>query len=578
MLTCGSGRRTLAGVLLAFALLAGCGSEARSTARPGGATESAPPAEARPLVIFVRVEPSSIATRPFSSKGAGLRIPLRMFNGLLTLTDAGGQARPELLVSLPQLNTESWQVFTDGTMRTTYTLRPNLTWHDGNPLTADDFVFAWSVYSHPSLSVANQQPMAAISEVAALDRERFVINWKTLYPEADTLSEYGLELPALPQHILGPAFERIATGGPEAFVTHSFWGPQYVGLGPYRLQGWEPGAFVDATRFESYVLGTPKVSRIRLRFGADQNVVVASLLSGEAHVATENSIGQAAQTLSQEWARTRAGSVFQWPNSWRHMFFQLRADTVNPRALLDARVRKAIAHAVDKHAVSEAVYDGQAIFADTPVWSGSAWGAALDSSVPTYPLDLRASEALMNEAGFGKGADGFYRAGDGRLALELMTTDDPDNVREILVIANSMQTAGFDAQQRVIPAALAQDAQTRATFPSLHIANSGSAESVLRGLASDQIPGPNNRWVGTNRGGWINAEYDRLLPALNTTLDHAERMLVLRQMLRVFGEDVPSVSLFFRAQPFASVVELKGPAVAAPESNLAWNIYEWEFK
>src|SRR5439155_17431673 len=134
------------------------------------------------------------------------------------------------------LNTESWQVFPDGTMQTAYTLRPNLTWHDGQPLTSDDFVFSWRVYSSSELGLANQPPMSAIDEVSATDREHFVIRWKALYPDADTLSTIDRELPALPRHVLGPAFEQIATSGKDAFLNHAFWSPQYVGLGPYRLQ------------------------------------------------------------------------------------------------------------------------------------------------------------------------------------------------------------------------------------------------------------------------------------------------------------------------------------------------------
>lgn len=40
----------------------------------------------------------------------------------------------------------------------------------------------------------------------------------------------------------------------------------------------------------------------------------------------------------------------------------------------------------------------------------------------------------------------------------------------------------------------------------------------------------------------------------------------------------PAISLFFRAQPFAHVVELQGPQEAAPESTVLWNVHEWEFR
>ena len=56
-------------------------------------------------------------------------------------TDVHGADYPVLAASLPTLNTETWTVFPDGRMETTYRLRPGLTWHDGTPLVAEDFVF-----------------------------------------------------------------------------------------------------------------------------------------------------------------------------------------------------------------------------------------------------------------------------------------------------------------------------------------------------------------------------------------------------------------------------------------------------
>ena len=56
-------------------------------------------------------------------------------------------------------------------METTYRLRPNLTWHDGAPLTAEDFVFSWRVYANPDLGLSSHAPIPAISEVTAIDRD-----------------------------------------------------------------------------------------------------------------------------------------------------------------------------------------------------------------------------------------------------------------------------------------------------------------------------------------------------------------------------------------------------------------------
>ncbi|MBM2809795.1 MAG: 4-phytase [Chloroflexi bacterium] len=575
----GAARWTVNGILLATLALTGCGPGQPRVAGPEAAPSTVPPTDAPPLVIFLGNQPNSLAMRPFAAKGRGIYVAWRMFNALPVLTDARGQPQPELLSSLPSLNTDSWQVFPDGTMQTTYTLRPNLTWHDGQPLTSDDFVFSWRVYSSPELGLASQPPMPAMADVVAIDRDRFVIHWKSLYPEADSLSSKSREFPALPQHVLGPAFDQIATGGRDAFTNHSVWGLQYVGLGPYRLQQWEAGDFIDAVRFDGYVLGAPKIPRIQLRFSSDQNVVLAHMLAGEAHVAADSSISQAAaDALSLEWARSNGGTILSSPSNWRSIYFQLRPELANPRAILDPRVRKAVAHSVDREAIAVAIYGGHAITTDTPIWTGSAWGDVVDSSIPAYRLDPRATESLMNQAGFSKASDGFYRGSEGRLSPELATSESPDAVRELLAMANELQAAGLDIQQRVVPVALAQDAQLKATFPTMLVAGTDIGEAALNYLASTQIPTAGNFWQGLNRGGWSSPDYDRLLTSFNNTLDRATRVSLARQMMRVYGEDVPVISLLFPAGLVAHVAKLQGPANTAGESNLAWNVHQWEFK
>ncbi len=233
---------------------------------------------------------------------------------------------------------------------------------------------------------------------------RFVIRWKRPYPGPDVLSLDSLQLPALPQHILDPAFDQLAATGGDSVANQAFWGQRYVGLGPYRLQQWEPGAFIDAVRVEGYALGAPRIPRIQFRFSADDSVVVASLLAGEAQMAADGAIGGNPETLTQQWERTKAGTIFQRPSSLRAVKLQLRPDVANPRALLDLRVRKAIAYAMDKQAISDGAYGGRGIFANTPVFAGSAWGDALDDSIPSYPFDPRAAETLMNQAGLDRTA------------------------------------------------------------------------------------------------------------------------------------------------------------------------------
>ena len=83
-----------------------------------------------------------------------------------------------------------------------------------HPLTADDFVFAYQVYSAPGLSTFIPTPQDRMSEVLAQDPSTVVIRWRSLYADAGLL-KYG-DLDPLPRHILEPMFSAFALQGIES--------------------------------------------------------------------------------------------------------------------------------------------------------------------------------------------------------------------------------------------------------------------------------------------------------------------------------------------------------------------------
>src|SRR5689334_13061732 len=132
---------------LVILALAACAPAPRASQQPTGAAPSAQQSAQssansdRALNMAVKYEVNDLF--PKRTGGASSAYSKRAFNAALALVDTDSTNRPYLAESLPQLNTDAWKVNADGTMETTYTLRPNLTWHDGTALTADDFVFAF---------------------------------------------------------------------------------------------------------------------------------------------------------------------------------------------------------------------------------------------------------------------------------------------------------------------------------------------------------------------------------------------------------------------------------------------------
>ncbi len=128
----------------------------------GGQTGGQQPAQRPPqraLVIALRGEPPSLATKPLVAFTNALRPPLNLFNATLDFTDEREVPFAYLAQEIPQINTDDWRMLPDGRMETTWKLKPNLTWQDGTPLAAEDFVFAWRVYATPQLGVASSPPI-----------------------------------------------------------------------------------------------------------------------------------------------------------------------------------------------------------------------------------------------------------------------------------------------------------------------------------------------------------------------------------------------------------------------------------
>ena len=532
------------------------------------------PTQARTLRIAIRVEPTTIASKsPGLGSGVTLGTVKRIFDADLILKDSNGMVVPYLAESLPQLNTDSWKVFPDGRMETTYRLKPNLVWHDGTPLSTLDFVFSWRAYSLPELGVSREAPLGLFEDVSAPDERTIVIKWQKPYADAGIIST---GLPPLPRHVLEAP---LRDGTADAFAAHPYWTREFIGLGPFRLTAWEPGAFIEGAAFEQHIWGRPRIDRLHMIFISDPNTALANILAGELDLAADTAIQfQGGVTLKQQWGPS-GGSILFAPTLFRQAAFQLRPELANPPAILDVRVRKALAHAANKQELNDLLFDGEGLMADTtPIPPGPAYYREMEQGIERFPYDVRRTQQLMTEAGYRLAPDGLFAGPDGKLTLDVKTNATVEQEREMTVLAAGWRKAGFDFRETVNPAALAQDNEARATFPGLFASSGGFGETTLAGFSSDRIPNVTNRWQGGNRGGWTNTEFDRLSEQFTTSLDRAARDRLVLGMARLYAADLPTIALHFPPTVMAAVAALTGPMPYTADGTFSFNIHEWQFK
>ena len=152
-------------------------------------------------------------------------------------------------------------------------------WHDGTPLTADDFVLGFQMAIDPQLPKSPRGELPSIGEVRAVDARTILAVWKVQSPLANVNGNDGI--PAVPKHLFG---ELYASGDKTAVENSPLWSTQWVGVGPYRMTSWNLGTSMEGAAFDQYFLGRPKIDRVIIRYIGDVNAIVANVLAGEIDV------------------------------------------------------------------------------------------------------------------------------------------------------------------------------------------------------------------------------------------------------------------------------------------------------
>jgi peptide/nickel transport system substrate-binding protein len=560
---------------IAALVLAACAPAAEQAGRTGqSSAEGAMPQ--RTLVVAVRGEAPTIANKPLVGFSGALQDLQSPFNAALDGKDERGVPSPHLAEALPEANTENWRVLPDGRMETTYRLKPTLTWHDGTPLTSADFVFSWQVYSTPELGTAKSAPTAYVEDVVARDDRTFTIVWKQIYADA---GELGDGFPALPRHLLQ---EEFAKDDYAEFPNLAYWSTEYVGLGPYRLTHWEPGTFVEAEAFPEYVLGRPKIERLKILFIPDPNTALANLFAGDGHYVGQFVLApDHAGNLEREWSANRGGTVLYGPTGLRRGHVQLREELVSPAALLDGRVRRALAHALDRLSASEVLHAGKGIVTDSFTSPLVPYYDRIERVIAKYPYDPRRSEQLMAEAGYLRGSEGFFVDQSGNpMDFGVYSSSGTKNEQENAVIVDGLRGSGFNARTNILPAAQSRDSESYTRVPGILAWGGGGSLDTLSNLTIDEVARPENRWRGRNYGAWVSPAYDRAYAAFNQTLKFSDRVTYIAEMNRLISEELPTIMYWYQPIYTAHVAALTGPVPhQTPDSGPGMlRMHEWHRK
>jgi len=256
-----------------------------------------------------------------------------LYLSYLVESNARGELIPEVAVRVP--TQQNGGISRDG--RTiTYHLRRGVKWQDGVPLTARDVIFTQSAEMNPANNVPNRIGYDQVASIGAPDPYTVVVHLRRPFSPfvATFLGPQSIGA-ILPAHLLA----RYAN------LNRVPYNQLPIGSGPYRVVQWQHGDHVTLDANPGYWRGKPAISRIIYRIVPDSNTRLEQLRTGEVQAYFDID----PQLLPQ--VRTVPGiTLTLTPIADMHILrFNLR-DTI----LSDARVRHAIAMAIDRKQLLEA--------------------------------------------------------------------------------------------------------------------------------------------------------------------------------------------------------------------------------
>jgi peptide/nickel transport system substrate-binding protein len=306
------------------------------------------------------------------------QITAQLWNKWAWEFDDKNEPIPVLVTEMPSL--DNGDISQDG-KTITLKLKDGLTWSDGEPLTSADFVFTWKMINDPHNSVAGVAPYDLIKSIDTPDATTVVMHFDDPYAAWQGTLWHGL----LPQHVLQPVFDADGT------LDNAEWNRKpTVGFGPYVFQEWESGSFARFVANPGWAGTKPKIDEIFIRFVPDDASQIAALKNNEGDLGTFISY---TDIPALEDAGIKIKTVFSGYNEgW---FFLIDKDRGNP-ALLDVRVRQAIAMAFDREKISRDLLLGLTKPAVT-YWDNTPYA---DPTLQPYPYDPEQAKKLLDQAGW----------------------------------------------------------------------------------------------------------------------------------------------------------------------------------
>ncbi len=454
---------------------------------------------------------------------------LQDFNIVIALMEGLTQYDPQ--TNLPQPAVAATWESSDDARQWTFHLRPEAWWSNGDPVTAQDFVYAYQRILSPAF--ASEYAYMLFSLDGA---EEFLSGHLKDFAQVGVkaLDDHTLRLnlaypmPFLPSVVAHASWYPVHRATIEKFGRMDQRGTlwtrpaNYVGNGPFVLKEWAPNQVIVVDKSPSY-WDAKNVKLNTIRFYPIESAATeeAAFRSGQIHITTSTPIDKI--------------STYQNDPSLRpflHQDVQLatylyRFNTTKP-PLNDVRVRRALAMSIERQRLVELVTKGGQV----PAYTLTPPDTAGYHAPAVLREDLDEARRLLAEAGYPGGA-GFPK-------LDILFNTN-DGHRRIAEAIQQMwkQNLGVDIGLYNQEAKVQSDSMREGNYTIARYAWIGDyldPSTFLELMTSDS---------GNNQTGWSNSAYDRLVKAAQTTTDQTKRFDLYRRAEAILMEEAPIAPIYF---------------------------------
>ena len=422
---------------------------------------------------------------------------------------------------------DTWTVSDDSTVYTVK-IRSGVKWHDGSgELNAEDVAFSYRKCIEVGGPAAGL--LKAVTEVEVVDP--MTVAFHLSRPTGNFLETlanyYGVYIVPKAKYDNGTDVRANPLNNAP------------IGTGPYKFVEWVPGSHILLEANDNYFEGRPGVDRLVFKFMDNLPTVVAALETGEVDT-TQLTIPFGDVPRVQALKGLDVTIVPKTNPSW--LAFNLRKPPFD-----DVRVRTAIAHAIDRHLLSDVVFGGLAPPEDTAWLSVVKWANNPDAVQPDY--DPEAAKKLLDEAGLKPGPGGT------RLKMSITCFQGatlwgmPETAD---FIRDQLRDVGIDVEVKLL------DSPTWTQVVNKNHDFDAAIGGGLRG------PDPNDFAVFIGDGGARNAmgyhsdRVEELLAIGKSTGDRDKRRAAYFELQKIVANDLPLITLIATVDPYVNNTRFEG--------------------